>query len=141
MGFTVGDCCNVTRLLSFVAGMPQGDGSQVSPTEALEAAMALAKQAHKALGAGINTNEMKRRWPKVNMGQIKLTTLLRMLGEYQGRLESEIDTHLIPGTAKTSCDADARIVSDARRKWNEVEQFVMLLVAKPARKAKKAAKQ
>lgn len=64
MAFTVSDCCDITCVLLFVAGMPRGDGKAVSPEEALEAAETLAARAHRSLGVGIDTNEMRRRWPK-----------------------------------------------------------------------------
>lgn len=140
MAFTVSDCCDITTVLLFVAGMPHRGGEPVAPADALEAAETLAKRAHKSLGAGIDTNEMRRRWPKGQLPKGVPATIVRLLGEYQTLLESTIETATVTGTGKTMCREDARAVADAQRHWREAEEIVKLLTAKPARKPRKAAK-
>lgn len=137
MAFTVGDCCNIDKLLLFVAGMPGGAGSLVAPAEALKAAVELAERAHASLGAGIDIGQMRKRWPKAPVPAhivAAAPAIVRLMGELQDYLESLIECHLIPGTAAAAKGSDALIVADARRKWREAESIVKLLTAKPAKR-------
>lgn len=67
--------------------------------------------------------------------KVRVATVVRLLGEYQGLLESTIETALIPGSNKAMCREDARVVAQSRRRWNEAEAVVAALTEKP-RKAR-----
>lgn len=84
---------------------------------------------------------MKSKQP-VSLSAVEARALIRILGEYQGELESVIDSHTVGEGSVVAClagtpaamlkhvgadVADMAIVEEARRKWKRAERYVGLL--------------